>query len=114
MARGAAYADFDHDGDLDILVTTNNGPAYLFRNDGGNANHWLHLKLEGTKSNRSAIGAVVRVESARRQAVADRAQRIELLFAKRTRPDLRAWARTRRQPRSTSNGPAALSSTCPT
>jgi enediyne biosynthesis protein E4 len=64
VARGAAYLDYDHDGDLDIVVTTNNGPAYLFRNDGGNRNHWLTLKLVGTKSNRSALGAVVRVESA--------------------------------------------------
>lgn len=64
VARGAAYGDFDHDGDLDILVSSNNGPAYLFRNDGGNRNHWVHLKLEGVKSNRSALGAVVTIESA--------------------------------------------------
>ena len=64
VARGAAYADFDHDGDLDLLVSTNSGPAYLFRNDGGNRNHWLCLRLNGTKSNRDGIGAVVRVESA--------------------------------------------------
>ncbi len=64
VARGAAYADFDRDGDLDILVTTNNGPALLYRNDGGNKNHWLQLKLIGTKSNRSAIGAVARLTSA--------------------------------------------------
>ncbi len=64
VARGAAYGDFDRDGDLDILVSTNNGPAYLFRNDGGNRNRWLNLKLVGTKSNRSAIGATVRIESA--------------------------------------------------
>jgi hypothetical protein len=64
VARGAAYADYDHDGDLDVLVTTNHGPAYLFRNDGGNHNKWLCVRLVGTKSNRDGIGAVVRVESA--------------------------------------------------
>jgi hypothetical protein len=64
VARGAAYGDYDRDGDLDILVSTNDGPAYLYRNDGGNRNHWLQLKLAGTKSNRSGIGAVVRVTSA--------------------------------------------------
>jgi hypothetical protein len=63
VARGAAYADYDHDGDLDVVVSTNGGPAVLFRNDGGNRNQWLHLKLAGSRSNRSAIGAVVRIES---------------------------------------------------
>ena len=63
VARGAAYADFDHDGDLDILISTNNGPAYLYRNDGGNANHWLSVRLIGSTSNRDGIGAVVRVQS---------------------------------------------------
>ncbi len=63
VARGAAHADFDRDGDLDLLTTDNHGPAHLFRNDGGNANHWIRLKLTGTKSNRSALGATVRVES---------------------------------------------------
>jgi len=64
VARGAAYADYDRDGDLDILVSTNNGPAYLFRNDGGNRNHWLSVRLSGVKSNRDGIGAVVRIKSA--------------------------------------------------
>jgi hypothetical protein len=64
VARGAAYGDFDQDGDLDLLFSTNAGPAYLYRNDGGNRNHWLQLKLVGNKSNRSAIGAVARVTSA--------------------------------------------------
>jgi hypothetical protein len=64
VARGAAFADFDRDGDLDILISTNHGPAYLFRNDGGNRNHWLNVRLAGTKSNRDGIGAVVRVQSA--------------------------------------------------
>ncbi len=63
VARGAVYGDYDRDGDLDILVSTNNGPARLFRNDGGNANNWLTLKLSGKQSNRSALGAVVRVKS---------------------------------------------------
>jgi enediyne biosynthesis protein E4 len=64
VARGAAYADIDHDGDPDLVISTNGGPAYLFRNEGGNANSWIHLTLTGTRSNRSAIGAVVHVQSA--------------------------------------------------
>jgi hypothetical protein len=63
VARGAAYADYDRDGDLDIVVTTNDGPARLFRNDGGNANSHLSIDLEGTSSNRDGIGAVVRAAS---------------------------------------------------
>lgn len=64
VARGAAYADYDRDGDLDILMTTNHGPAYLFRNEGGNRSNWITLRLAGTKSNRDAIGAMVRVTTA--------------------------------------------------
>jgi hypothetical protein len=62
VARGLAYADFDRDGDLDLLMTTNQGAAYLYRNDLGSGNRSLRLRLTGTKSNRDAIGAVVRVE----------------------------------------------------
>src|SRR5271169_2946166 len=62
VARGAAYADIDNDGFLDVLVTTNAGPAFLFHNEGG-TNHSLRLKLVGTKSNRDGIGAVARVTS---------------------------------------------------
>ena len=64
VARGAAYADYDHDGDLDVLLTSNNGPAYLFRNDGGNTNNWIAVRTRGVKSNRDGIGAIVRVTSA--------------------------------------------------
>ncbi|MBM3728029.1 MAG: CRTAC1 family protein [Acidobacteria bacterium] len=63
VARGAAYADYDHDGDLDVLISTNHGPAYLYRNDGGSELNWLAVKLTGTQSNRSALGAIVRIES---------------------------------------------------
>jgi enediyne biosynthesis protein E4 len=64
VGRGAAYADFDNDGDLDLLVTANNGPARLYRNDNANQNDVLRVKLVGTRSNRDAIGARVTVAGA--------------------------------------------------
>jgi hypothetical protein len=62
VGRGLCYADFDRDGDLDILMTTNNGSAYLYRNDQLAGNHSIRFRLTGTKSNRDAIGAMVRIE----------------------------------------------------
>jgi hypothetical protein len=62
VGRGLCYADFDRDGDLDILMTTNNGPAYLYRNDQQAGNHSIRFRLTGTKSNRDAIGAMIRIE----------------------------------------------------
>jgi len=61
VGRGLAYGDFDRDGDLDLLMTTNNGPAYLYRNDLQGGNRSIRFQLVGTKSNRDAIGAVVRI-----------------------------------------------------
>jgi enediyne biosynthesis protein E4 len=62
VGRGAAYADIDNDADLDLLITTNGGPAVLLRNDGV-TNKSLRVKLSGIKSNRDGIGAVVTVKT---------------------------------------------------
>ena len=61
VGRGLAYADFDRDGDLDLLLTTNDGPAYLYRNEQRSGNSIIRFRLVGTKSNRDAIGANLRV-----------------------------------------------------
>jgi hypothetical protein len=61
VGRGLAYGDFDRDGDLDLLMTTNNGPAYLYRNDQTGGNRSIRFQLVGTKSNRDAIGATVKI-----------------------------------------------------
>jgi hypothetical protein len=64
VGRGLAYADFDRDGDLDLLFTTNNGPAHLYRNDQLAGNRSIRFRLVGTKSNRDAMGATVQIVSA--------------------------------------------------
>jgi hypothetical protein len=60
IARGSAFADIDGDGDLDILITQAHGPVRLLRNDRPRDQHWARLKLIGKKSNRDAIGAIVK------------------------------------------------------
>ncbi|SRR6266496_851513 len=68
-SRGCAFGDFDNDGDLDILIVNLNEPPSLLRNDLSGSNHWLKVKLIGTKSNRSAIGArVIASYGGRKQA----------------------------------------------
>jgi enediyne biosynthesis protein E4 len=64
VARGAAYADINNDGALDVLLTTNSGPAYLYQNVGADQNNSIRIKTVGTKSNRDGIGAVVRLHTA--------------------------------------------------
>jgi hypothetical protein len=63
VSRGAAIADFDNDGDLDILVNNNGQAPQLLRNDGGNSNHWLEILLIGTHSNRDGVGARIKVSA---------------------------------------------------
>jgi hypothetical protein len=70
VARGMAIGDLDNDGRLDAVVTTNDGPAYVLHNETPTANHWLLLKLVGHKSNRDAIGAIVKLVTASGQQFA--------------------------------------------
>src|SRR5260370_35469233 len=59
-SRGAAFGDYDNDGDVDVLILNMNDLPSLLRNDGGNKQNWIKIKLIGTKCNRTAIGARVR------------------------------------------------------
>jgi tetratricopeptide (TPR) repeat protein len=67
VGRGAAYADYDGDGDLDILVSQNQGPALLLRNDTPRRGHYLRIHLQGERSNRDGLGAEVRVFTGQRR-----------------------------------------------
>jgi len=63
LGRGCAFGDFDNDGDVDVIINNLDGPPSLLRNDGGDRNNWIVIKCVGTRSNRSAIGARVKVTS---------------------------------------------------
>jgi enediyne biosynthesis protein E4 len=62
-SRGAAFGDFDNDGNVDVLVVNMNDRPSLLRNEGGNGNHWITLRLEGRRSNRDAIGSRVEIQA---------------------------------------------------
>jgi hypothetical protein len=68
-SRGAAFGDFDNDGDVDVLVFNMNEPPSLLRTEYAGSNNWISVQLEGTKSNRAALGATVKVTAAGRQQV---------------------------------------------
>ena len=61
QSRGAAFGDFDNDGDIDVVIMNRNEPPSLLRNDAPPGNHWIKVRLEGTKSNKSALGSRVLV-----------------------------------------------------
>ena len=69
VGRGAAYGDYDNDGDLDLLITTNNGPARLLRNDNANQNDLLRVRTVGAKANRNGIGAKVVVKTSKGRTI---------------------------------------------
>jgi len=68
-SRGCAFGDYDNDGDIDVLVLNMNDPPSLLRNDGGNRLNWIKIKLVGTQCNRTAIGARVRVVTAKHSQI---------------------------------------------
>jgi len=63
VGRGAAFGDYDNDGDTDVLIACNNQPAILLRNDSTHRHKWIRLALQGAGCNRDALGALVRVRA---------------------------------------------------
>ena len=107
VSRGAAKGDWDNDGDLDLLVSNNNGPCELLRNDGGSHRHWLEVQLVGRRSNRDGIGAEVRVTWVT-ASPRPGPQWLQLLFREQGCPaPTSAWATARISTASRSRGRAA-------
>jgi enediyne biosynthesis protein E4 len=69
LARGCAFGDLDNDGDIDIVINNMDGPPTVLRNDGGNRNSWIQIKCIGTRSNRSGIGARVKVTAGKNSQI---------------------------------------------
>src|SRR5260370_4345949 len=108
VGRGAAYADINNDGRLDLLLSTNGGPVYLFRNEAQGAaaaNHSLRIKLIGAKSNRDGIGATVKLTAggeSQKQNLCNRSSHLsasELVFAFGVSHNERAHQNDGRSPR---------------
>jgi hypothetical protein len=91
-SRGCAFEDFDNDGDLDILIVNLNEPPSLLRTDLRGAHHWLKMKLVGTKSNRSAIGARVLVRYGQ-AAGSGSAEPVQFLLRQWTCGCISVWVR---------------------
>ena len=63
VSRGAAFGDIDNDGDIDVVINNLDGSPVILRNDGGNKNNWINIKTVGSKRNRDALGAQVKVKA---------------------------------------------------
>ena len=109
--RGLATGDLDNDGRVDAVVTTNDGAAHILRNETNTGNHWINLKLTGHKSNRDAIGAVVKVVTSQ-GAQWGRSRPRAVTSLRATSAYTLVWAKPTRLMPSKSAGRAALCSRC--